>query len=189
MINYITSKSVCELLAQQLVAEEAELVKKEAVVKTLKESIMSKKNMLIRHFVERKFFRIDGKRVIVLACNSRPESYGMSIRITFGEEPDFDGEYLKDLTKKEAELMEEYKKQFCACLRGLNDEKGQQAIMICHHLSFLKHKLSLIDTWMWEITYDDAVKPGFFNETGLKMRAFSGPSTRELRLEDLTIGY
>ena len=134
--------------------------------------------MLIRHFVERKFFLIDGKRFIVLACNSRPESYGMSIRITFGEEPDYDAKYLKNLTKK---------KLFCACLRGLNDEKGQQAIMICHHLSFLKHKLSLIDTWMWEITYDDAVKPGFFNETGLKMRAFSGPSTRELRLEDLTI--
>ena len=63
------SKEVCEQLAHELVTEQAELLKHEALVKTMKEKLVEGKKQLIWSLIGRKTFLFEGKRMTALAID------------------------------------------------------------------------------------------------------------------------
>lgn len=61
METSIYSKQVCELLAQQLATEQAEVLKHQAIVEGIQKTIFDKKKEIIKRIVNNYFFSFEDK--------------------------------------------------------------------------------------------------------------------------------
>lgn len=157
---------VYQHMATKLMEEEAEVFRHKAVVAGIKESLLEKKQEVIKNRIEG--YRFDYHNKLVTAVRTVVINFGMdiSVSVTFAESPER-VKCLYQLTKKETELLKEYETLYRLLQEDLNDEVINNLICIAIELKVLKHGLNLITTDVWTIPYKDASKPEFYKETGL----------------------
>ena len=177
------SKEVCEQLAQQLVKEQAELVKQDAVVNGLKDAIFRKKAEIIKDRIDGQFFQFD-RLMYPLSISISYGSYYMAVSICFGADPDEAIPIGVILTKREKELFESYKESFNKYLDWERTEDGMEAWRKILELKQLKNGLNLGMYKNWLIGLSDATEPGFFTRTGLTLGGYQGMSLIPTMLED-----
>ena len=185
MDKVIFSTEVCEQLAQQLVTEQAEIVKREAIVEGLRKTLIEKKKSLIRDCVDGQMFKLDDKKYAVLHLRIDEREDELWVSVTFGECPDHYLDNKKGLTKAEQDALAEYTKAFDICYRGLNKEDGDRAYDVANRLARMKHGLNFITCRWWTFYYEDFNRPGYFKSSGL---TYTSASNRDIKtpLEDLT---
>lgn len=183
MAKVIYSNQVCGLLAQQLVEEQAEVVKHEAVVKEIKKAIISRKTEVVSNLVEGRVFNFDNKEVIVLKVDSFEVEAGFFIELTFGQLP-ASATLDVQLTKKESELMDQYAKALEHCCRCFQNDWYSIASRAANALVDLKNGVKLIERSMYGFDFDDAIDPDFFKITGITVERFCGCSSERVSLEE-----
>ena len=176
---------VFEKLAQQLVEEQAELMKRQAIVEGLKKTLVEKKKSLIRDCVDGKMFKLDDKKYAVLHLRIDESEDELWVSVTFGECPDHYLDNKKGLTKAEQDALAEYTKAFDICYGGLDKEAGDKACDVARRLVRMKHGLNLTTCRWWTFYYEDFNRPGYFKSSGL---TYTSASNRDIKtpLEDLT---
>ena len=177
-------KIVFQKLAQQLVEEQVELVKREAVVQGLKKTIREKKLSVIKKRVEDRLLQLDGKKglVVLLECDDFLGS--MRFVLHLGLDPN---DAVRDeavLTQKERELLQQYKHLFFCKAYNLDEEIGRELQRVASKLWTLKHGINLLIPYAWNIPYDDATQPDFFEKTSLEVDRHVGPSDQRMMIED-----
>ena len=177
------SKEVCEQLAQQLVKEQAELVKQDAVVNGLKDAIFRKKAEIIKDRIDGHFFKFD-RLMYPLSISILYASYYMAVSICFGADPDEAIPIGVILTKREKDLFEGYKTSFNNFLDWERPEDGMEAWRKILELRQLKNGLNLGKYKNWLIRLSDATDPDFFTRTGLTLGGYQGISFKPTMLED-----
>ena len=164
------NKLVAEQLANELVQEMAELEKRQAVVNSIKEKICNMKKLIIGNLVEDSVFRIEGKKQIVLHHSFQTYINTMEVEMTFGIMPEEVLKMYPKLTKKEEELLGEYKKSFDRCCYGMLQEAGLKAEEIARKIILLRNRINLTNRIVWQIDLGSATEPGFFESSGLEIR-------------------
>ena len=185
MDKVIFSTEVCEQLAQQLVTEQAEIVKREAIVEGLRKTLIEKKKSLIRDCVDGQMFKLDDKKYAVLHLRIDEREDELWVSVTFGECPDHYLDNKKGLTKAEQDALAEYTKAFDICYRGLNKEDGDRAYDVANRLARMKHGLNFITCRWWTFYYEDFNRPGYFKSSGLTYTS-AKKKKKKMPLEDLT---
>jgi hypothetical protein len=184
MDKVIFSTEVCEQLAQQLVTEQAEIVKREAIVEGLRKTLVEKKKSLIRDCVDGQMFKLDDKKYAVLHLRIDESEDELLVCVTFGECPDLYLGKKKALTKAEQDALAEYTKAFDICYGGLDKEAGDKACDVARRLVRMKHGLNFITCRWWTFYYEDFNRPGYFKSSGL---TYTSASNRDKTLlEKLT---
>ncbi len=176
------SNQVCEQLARELVTEQAELVKHETLVKEIKAKLVDGKMQLVKHLIVGKEFYYDGKKRTALQVDFYEEQDTLRLVITMGLETE-SRVPSKGLTRKEKELVQEYKTNVHFLKEGHDYESGSYAIDAANELRFLKHRIHLIYCTYWVIDLNNATTPGFFEESGLYVKRPNGT----FLLEDLIL--
>lgn len=185
MAKHLITNKVCELLAQQLSTEQAEVVKHQAVVDGIMNRIFEAKKSLIMDKIQNDFFRIDGKKVYAIDVQVDQLENKISVCVNFAVSPDYAIQEGIILTKREAELFADYRKAFKQCFRYSSD--GATVDQLKHlaiSLKRLKNQVCLTFCHFWDISYDDATDPDFLKRTGLTTGEFDGYTTRKRMLED-----
>ena len=168
METSIYSNSVCELLARQLATEQAEVVKHQAIVENIQKTIFDKKKEIIKRIVNNYFFSFEGKRYSVLDLSFGESDGIMIVSITFGEDPtDID---MEGLTRRETELLKQYRKDYERSIDYEDKEVSSHAIRVARDLYWLKNRINLLRYETNSFHVDQAISPGFFEETGIKIR-------------------
>jgi hypothetical protein len=183
MAKVIYSNQVCGLLAQQLVEEQAEVVKHEAVVKELKNAIISRKVEVVSNLVEGRVFDFDNKQVIVLDIDSYEVDDGFYIELIFGELPT-SATLGFQLTKRESELLSKYTYAIDRCSRNFDRNWYIRANDVANELANLKNGIKLIERSLYGFNFDDAIDPDFFKKTGITVERFCGCSYKKMSLEE-----
>ena len=186
METIILSNSVCELLAQQLVTEQAEVVKHQGTVNIIKQTILEKKTEVVKRMVRGRMFKFEGKLVIAMNVNSYESEKGFVITLTFAEEPLSATRFIS-LTKREKDLLNQYSESFKHCRQGYDSYWEREASRLGYDLGILKHRISLIEHCCREFSFDEAKEPDFFKTTGILVNEFKGCSSRMLMLEETTV--
>ena len=186
MANFIVSNSVCELLAQQLVEEQAEVIKHQGTVNNIKRTILEKKTEVIRKLVEGRMYKFEGKRVIVIEVSSFESQDGIFVMLSFAEDPASVNKQTS-LTKREKELLEKYSEAFKHCRHHFDEYWGSEALRAAYALGSLKHGINLLDERYWEFSFDEAKDPSFFKTSGITVDAFRGCGYENVLLEDTRV--
>lgn len=161
------TREVCEQLAFQLVTEQATLVKQEAIVEGIIETLKEKKKEIIRKRLEGKLFKLDGSKVIAIAVDFHELKDGMWVKVCFAKEPE---SFLKDkanLTKKEQSLLSKYKILFSCCRWFFKEKASKEIQNLAIELHQLKHGLLLIDWRSWSFRIEEFSSNTFFRNSGL----------------------
>ena len=157
---------VYQHMATKLMEEEAEVFRHKAVVAGIKESLLEKKQEVIKNLIEGYRFEYHNKLVTAIRTSVTNFGLEMSVNVTFAENPER-VKSIYQLTKKETELLKDYEILYRLLREGLNDEVITNLICIAVELRGLKHGMNLITTSAWTIPYKDASKAEFFKESGL----------------------
>ena len=187
MTNRNLSNQVYELLAQQLAAEQAEVIKHEAIVESIKQSILNKKLDVIQRVIGGKLFRHEGKRFIVLYESAYDTESGISVIMSFCEDPDDYLDGAGGLTKKEIDLLGKYKVAFSHCIWNQDADWRIELFGASNQLARLKNDIRLIKTMFWEFSYDEACDPEFFKRSGITLGTATGVGCKRIMLEDTII--
>lgn len=180
------SNSVCGLLAQQLVEEQAEVVKHQGTVNIIKRTILEKKTEVIKRLVRGRFFKFNGMKVIVMNVESYETERGFIVTLTFGEDPESATRYIQ-LTKKEKDLLAQYTEAFGQCKLDLDNDWERKASKAGYSLGYLKHGICPINQIYREFNFDGAKDPDYFKTTGIFVNEFRGCSSRKLMLEETIV--
>ena len=186
MANIFVSNSVCELLAQQLVEEQAEVIKHQGTVNYIKQTIMEKKTEVIKKLVEGRMYKFEGKRVIVIEVSSFESKDGIFVMLSFAEDPASAKKHTS-LTKREKVLLAKYSEAFKHCRHHFDDYWRNEALTAAYALGSLKHGISLHDERYWEFSFDEAKDPSFFKTSGITVDAFRGCGYENVLLEDTRV--
>ena len=185
METSIYSNSVCELLAQQLATEQADVVKHQAIVESIQKTIFSKKKEIIKRIVDTYFFYFEGKRYSALDLSFGESDGKLIVSINFGIDPtEID---LEGLTRRETELLKQYRKDFERSIDYEDKEACSHAISVARSVYWLKNRINLLRFETNSIHIDQAISPGFFEETGINIRTRGG--LRDLESYTNNYGY
>ncbi len=184
-MKVVYSKEACELMAQQLVAEQAEIVKKQAAIEGLKMAMLEKKKQIIKDCFNNFCFEFDKPMFALELDFSGFELDFMTVRMYFGADPYTAMPESTKLTKREKELLEKYSKALCCLPNPNNQEYGRAARMALEELRQLKNHLDLLVYRSWHIFMDDLTRPDFFSNTGLRLWGVKGMYKPAYLLEDL----
>jgi len=185
------SKQACCQLANQLVEEQTELVKHQALVDALRKAILEKKKEVIKDLVGGRIIKVNNKRMVLLSVEI--EEYYNKIRIVtwLGQEP-YDAIKGLKLTATEKKLMREYEGAFGRCYNESPDSDAWAKIAqrSGERLMRMKNRMSVLYRSCDSFEYDDATDPDFFNTTGIVIdHCGRGVSARETKLEDVVLRY
>lgn len=186
--DFQISAQVCEQLARELVTEQAELLKHEAIVENIKKAIMEKKTEIVKKVAERKLFLYGGKRFIVLGVSSIEADNRIFMMMEFCEYP---GKAIGELhlTRREKELLEQYKAAFSFCLMN-NDESWEHDLFSAAcQLARLKNSIHLTEGRFWEFSFDEASNSDFFKMSGIDLGMAPGVGINPIMLEDAVIKH
>lgn len=173
-------RQVCEQLARELVTEQAELLKHEALVKTMKAKIIEGKEQLINSLIGGKTLQTRGKKETVLEINFYEETDCLLVVVTFGVNPN-DVIKGKSLTRREKALLDDYDYLRRCCAFGFSDGDGIDAVRIARKLEALKNHIYLVYRSTWKIDLENPGNSDFFKKSGLKV----GKDGIGMMLEDL----
>lgn len=186
MANIFVSNSVCELLAQQLVEEQAEVIKHQGTVNNIKLAIRVKKTEVIKKLVEGRMYKFEGKRVIVIEVSSFESKDGIFVMLSFAEDPASVNKQTS-LTKREKDLLAKYSEAFKHCRHRFDEYWRGEALRAAYALGSLKHGINLLDERLWEFSFDQAKDPDFFKTSGITVDAFRGCGYENVLLEDTRV--
>ena len=176
------SSEVCEQLACDLVTEQAELLKHQALVNRLKERLVEGKSQLIRKLILGKSFMISGKKRTVLNLEFEETDGILKVWATIGLDPD-EIKLPANMTRRETELFWCYKDYFQICYDDLDGQAGQEFLSLADKIHALKNHIHLKYTTEWLIDFSNATTPGFFGQSGLEIHTKDG----YYMLEDLIV--
>ena len=178
--NLYFSSEVCEQLARELVTEQAELLKREALVKTMKAKIIEGKEQLINSLIGGKTFKARSGNRTALEITYYEEPDSLMVVVTFGRDSK---DVVKDvrLTRREKALIEDYEDLRRCCANGFKDGDGIDAISIAEKLGVLKHHIYLVYPSVWKIDLSNPDSNDFFKRSGLDTKM----DDKNLMLEDL----
>jgi hypothetical protein len=177
------SSQVCEQLARELVTEQAEMLKHEALVKEIKAKLIEGKQQLIRKLILGKTFRLEGKKMTALEILFDEKDGKLQVHIEFGLDPESEVTPCL-LTKNEKQLLKEYRNCLEACCYGL-EYMSNDTLEIARRLGCLKNSIILTRCYCWEIDINNTTTPGFFSKSGLTTGRFIGVGTKPEMLEDV----
>lgn len=186
MADLVLSTRVNEQLAQQLVTEQAEVVRHQAVVDGIKKAIMAKKRDVILKATQGKLLKWHDKPVIVLEVTMRDLGEKFEAEVIFGLEPTKALAGQK-MTKKEASFVARYDECFGPCKYEYDKEYAEDAIYYADEVAQLKHFIELIRKSSWYFSYEKVFLPGFYTSSGLDIGQYEGPSIRQKMLEETCI--
>ncbi len=180
--NSIFSSEVCKQLACELVTEQAEVVKHESLVKEIRGTLILGKQQLIKKLLMGKELFVDGKKRVVLNLEFDMCDDIMKVLITSGQNPD--NIFMPcSLTKRESELVRNYKYYLQECQESSNEEFGPLAVETANELSCLKNQITLTRINYCDVDFSNATTSGFFEQSGLVVR--KGDGNGFCMLEDL----
>lgn len=174
------SRDVCEQLARELVTEQAELLKHEALVKTMKAKIIEGKEQLINSLIGGKTFKARGGKRTALEITYYEEPDALMVVVTFGRNPEDVVKGVR-LTRREKALIEDYDWLRSGCANGFSDGDGIDAISTAEKLQTLKNHIYLVYPCVWKIDLRNPVSSDFFKKSGLDFEK----DGKGLMLEDL----
>lgn len=173
MKDVFFSSQVCEQLARELVTEQAEVVKHESLVKEIRRKLIQGKQQLIKKLLMGKELFVDGKRRVVLNLEFDMCDDIMKVLITTGQNPD--NIFMPcSLTKRESELVRNYKYYLQECQDSQNGESGPLAVETANELCGLKNQITLTRINYCDVDFSNATTPGFFEQSGLVVRKCDG---------------
>lgn len=170
--KFIT-KNVCEHLAEQLVAEQAALVKQEAIVDVLMQTLKEKKKEIIKNCLEGEIFKFRNKRVVAIDATFNYWENGLLVRVWFAESPVSRLNGRAKLTRREKVLFDEYKKAFKSFRWSFNEEVSKEIQEIARQLRRLKHSIDLIEYRCWNFNNENFFSPDNFKNSGLYLSDMS----------------
>lgn len=176
------NNQVCEQLARELVTEQAELLKHETLVKEIKAKLVEGKRQLIKKLIEGKDIYLDGRKRTALLVSFEVEEDRMMVVVTMGLEADH-FTVPRNLTKREKELVQDYKFFLDSCKGEFYEDDGVEAIEVADKLAELRNQIRLTYCTAWEIDFCNATTPDFFENSGLEVHRENG----DYLLEDLII--
>lgn len=173
------SRDVCEQLARELVTEQAELLKHEALVKTMKAKIIEGKEQLINSLIGGKTFKARRGNRTALEITYYEEPDSLMVVVNFGLDPKY---VTKDvpLTRREKSLIEDYEWLIGSGANGFSNGDGIDAVKSARKLEVLKHHIYLVYPSVWKIDLTNPDSSDFFKRSGLEVEDGKG-----MMLEDM----
>ena len=181
--NY--SNQVCELLAKQLVEEQAEMMKHEAVINNIKQAIVDKKVEVIKNKLHYRGVKYDGGVYYLAEINSHIEGTKFIIEIGMLVDPK---SITKDytLSPREKDLLQEYKERYLYYSSNLNSYHEEIRGMM-RKMYRMKNSIILLAYFHHTFNFDEAIEPDFFKKTGFTTGRFKSYTTHEETLEDCIV--
>ena len=179
----VISSQVCEQLAQQLVTEQVEMLKHEALIKEIKARLAEGKQQVIRKLILGRTFRLEGKKMTALKLLFDEKDGKLQVHVEMGLDPKSEVTSCL-LTRKEEQLLREYRNSLAAYHYGL-DIMVKNTLETARRLSCLKNCIILTRCYCWRIDLDNATTPGFFSESGLTTGGYIGASDQPEMLENV----
>lgn len=167
------SSQVCEQLACELVTEQAQLLKHEALVNELKATIVEGKKQLIKKLILGKEFLLEGKRMVAIEISFFERLDDMEVTVTMGLDPD-ECIMPDSATKREQRLLGLYKDSFYSCKEYQDETSGSEASYWAHRLFRLKNHHLLTQCFWGRIDFANATTPGFFEQSGIVIHEENG---------------
>lgn len=179
------SDQTYDLLAHQLVEEQAELVKHQGSIDSIKKAIFQKKRSVISEIVFFHTFMIEGKRYLGASVHGKIEGDKMRFEALLLRDRE-DLSKLRHLTKKEKELLTQLDKVYFGFL-----EKGWEPKIydLSDQFFGLKHNIEILRCFSASFSFDDAMKPVFFKTTGIEADRSYRIQLKVRMLEDCRINY
>ena len=181
--NY--SNQVCELLARQLVEEQAEMMKHEAVINNIKQSIVDKKVEVIKNKLYFMGVKHDDGVYYLAEIYSCISDTTFTIEIGMVVDPKSISENYT-LSPREKALLQKYEDKFPdyhSCLNCYHEEiRGMMSQMYR-----MKNGITLLAYFHHTFSFDEATNPDFFKKTGFTTGRFQSYTAREQMLEDCIV--
>lgn len=162
------SQNVCRELAEQLIKEQAEVQKHQAVVREIKQRIANAKTKLIRDLTLESVFRIKNKEYLIIDVKPIATRNSVIISLDLCENPDTIATGRK-FTKKEKELLAEYRMAYDFCRLCKDDGWERYLREIAMELNMMNSDIKLLDVLISEIDFEAVTEPKFFIETDIKV--------------------
>lgn len=181
--NY--SNQVCELLARQLVEEQAEVMKHEAIINNIKQTIAEKKVEVIKDILYYSGVKYGDGVYYLAEIYSRIEGTKFIIEIGMVVDP----ESIKEnytLSAREKALLQKYEDKFPdyqSCLNCYHEEIRD----MMHKMYRMKNGITLRSYFHHTFNFDEATDPDFFKKTGFTTGRFQSYTTHEEMLEDCIV--
>ena len=173
------SRDVCEQLARELVSEQTELLKHEALVKTMKAKIVEGKEQLINSLIGGKTFKARRGNRTALEITYYEEPDSLMVVVTFGRNPEDVVKGVR-LTRREKALIEDYEWLIGSGANGFSNGDGIDAVKSARKLEVLKHHIYLVYPSVWKIDLTNLDSSDFFKRSGLEVEDGKG-----MMLEDM----
>ena len=185
MAKEIYSNQVCELLARQLVEEQAEAMKHEAVVNNIKQTIVDKKVEVIKKMLHYRGVKYDDGVYYLAEIYSCINGTTFTIELGMVIDPKSIIENYT-LSARENVLLQEYKERFPCYRSDLNSYHEEIGSMI-GKMARLKNGILVSACIHHTFNFDEATDPDFFKQTGFITGVFNGCKTRMEMLEDCIV--
>lgn len=167
------STEVCKHLACELVTEQAQLLKHEALVNELKAAIVEGKKQLIKNLILGKEFLLEGKRMVAIEISFFERMDDMEVTVTMGLDPD-ECIMHNPVTKQEQRLIDLYKDSCYSCKEYQDENSGSEASNLAGRLLRLKNHHLLTQCFWGRIDFANATTPGFFEQSGIVIHEENG---------------
>ena len=181
----IFSSEVCKQLACELVTEQAEVVKHQAIIETIKDAIVKKKQQVIEQRLLGKMTNILRYDHLVLDIDVEKQDESILVSVTFGLDPDEVIKIYGPMTRNEKSEFEQYKLEYEHCRRKYDMDNAYEAIFAANRLRTLKNHICLTEDCQWHIDYSQATTACFYQNSGLYTSNYKGNSVETVLLEDL----
>lgn len=170
--DYFNSE-ICKQLACDLVTEQAQLMKHEALANEIKAKIVEGKQKLIKKLILGKEIILDEKKLVVVDVNFYDNKDTMGVDVAMVMHPDnYKMPYA--LTRREQQFVDELRDLVPSCRDFFFDSLGKDTLHTAEELIDLKHGIKLHKYRYWEIDFSSASTPGFFEQSGLEVRKEDG---------------
>lgn len=177
------TNNVNSLLAQQLIEEQAQVAKHQAIIDEIQNRIIDEKMNLIREVVRGRMFRVIDKTYAVIGYHASNTKVGFYVVLDLAENPDTATVGI-ELSEKEEELMEEYRKFFDGYYWSSDDRWEKGVMQTAMKLTAMNDELQLLDVLTCEFDYSEATNPSFFERTGVEVGGFNAERGEARTLED-----
>ena len=179
------SNQVCELLARQLVEEQAEAMKHEAVVNNIKQTIVDKKVEVIKKMLHYRGVKYDDGVYYLAEIYSCINGTTFTIELGMVIDPKSIIENYT-LSARENVLLQEYKERFPCYRSNLNSYHEEIGSMI-GKMARLKNGILISACIHHTFNFDEATDPDFFKKTGFTTGRFQSYTANEQMLEDCIV--
>ena len=147
---------------------------------------MEKKKQIIRDCFNQFVFDFNREMLALELDFCDFENDYMTVHMFFGANPYKEPKGVK-LTKREAELLEKYRKALCYLPGPYDQGKGKEARRALEELLHLKNRVCMLIHLSWEVFVSESSQPGFFDNSGLEVSGIKGMRNSKHILEDFIV--